>query len=68
MLAMSGRDAVGKARDDGELVGRVDALDVHGGVGLRVAELLGLLQGVSKDDPFSLISVRMKLQVPFRMP
>ena len=36
--------AEGKAGQDGELMGRVEALDVEGRIGLRIAEPLGVLQ------------------------
>ena len=54
--------------EDGQLVGGVGAIDVEGGVGLGVSRVLGLGQGVAVARPFSLMAVRMKLQVPLRMP
>ena len=53
---------------NGELVRGVDALDVEGRIGLRVAARCASLSASSKLAPFSRISERMKLLVPLMMP
>ena len=52
--------AEGEAREDGELVGGVEAADVEGRIGLRVAEPLRIRQAASaKSRPSSSIRDRM---------
>ena len=46
--------AEGEARQDGELVGGVEAVDVEGRVGLRIAEALRVLQAVVEGQPLQL--------------
>ena len=61
-------DAERDLRQDGELVGGIGPIDVQGRVGLGVAAPLGLGQRIGVAAAMSPISVRMKLDVPLRMP
>jgi hypothetical protein len=58
----------GHGRQDGQLVRRVDTLDVKARIGLGVAQGLGLGEHVGKSARPRSISVRMKLPVPLMMP
>ena len=49
-------------------MGGVDAVDVEARIGLGIAELLRLGQHVGELAALRRIVVRMKLQVPLRMP
>jgi hypothetical protein len=60
--------AESNAREDDQLGPRIEAVDIFRGIGFGVSALLRLAQSVgSNSAPVSML-LRMKLQVPFRMP